>query len=494
MCGIIGVTGIDHAARELYEGLIALQHRGQDATGIVTFDHRFHEVRKEGLVMDVMTAEVLDSLRGEAGVGHNRYATIGEGGPSNSQPFHNIYPFPITKCHNGNVTNYTKLRAQTYMDSSCDLEAILYVFIDGVVKDPSYSKGKVSKKGVYAGVKNVMDKVDGSYSVVSYVPEVGMLAYRDPFGIKPLVIGRKETSDGPAYCFASETVALTALEYEYIGSVGPGEAVIIDKNRKIHRKQISTPTIFTPCIFELIYFSRAASLIEGISVSGFRYELGKELARIAQVQGFGAFIDFITDVPSTATRGAVAFAQNTGTVFRQAFDRNNYIGRSFIQSSEAERRRAALLKFAADMGLLRDMTKDLGRSVHIGKVDDSFVRGITNFTINKFLRDTGFVEYIYDASCAPRIEWPCPYGIDMSIRKEFVARGRTDEEVAEAIGSDRILYMTRDSLRNVAGRFGLGSYCEACFSGEYPTGLTEDDLKRIETERIRIKNCSESQG
>jgi amidophosphoribosyltransferase len=504
LCGILGITGIDHVVEELYTGLIALQHRGQDAAGIITFSDNFHVVKDSGLVQNVFDSASLDKLKGSSGIAHVRYSTVGEGDPNDAQPFKKTLPFAASMCHNGNVTNYTALREDSvYMDTKCDVEAILNIFMHGVYRQfpVDHVLKVIPEEAVFNAVGRVLDKVEGSYAVLSYVPKVGMLAFRDVYGIKPLEIGMKETKDGPAYCFSSETVALDALGYDYMGSVGPGEGVIVTKDRKLVRKQVREPKAFSPCIFELIYFARPSSIIEGVSVSGFRYQLGKVLAERARMlqcaDGSCSLldgIDIVTDVPSTATRGALAFAESFGLKYRPMFDKNNYIGRSFIESSDVERERAAILKFAVDMGLLNDMSGRVKRGIRMVKIDDSFVRGITNRIVNEYLRSTGMVERIVDGSLSPRIEWPCPYGIDMQIKQEFVARGRTDEGVAKEIRADLALYTTLEMLSSVANKFGRHSYCEACFSGNYPTGITDEDLKRIERERVAAKNCGCSGG
>lgn len=484
MCGIIGIIGKENAAEELYRGLIALQHRGQDATGITTFSDRFHETKDEGLVQKVFNNKELEKLKGNTGIGHVRYATIGEGDPDETQPFHSVYPLAVSMCHNGNITNYTALREEIYMNTKCDLEAILNVFNKGMQRqfDIDSTLKDITKENIFQAIGYLMDTIEGSYSVVSHIPKVGMAAFRDQYGIKPLVYGKKSN----AYCFTSESVALDALRYDYMDSVKPGEAVIADNSGQLTKQQIREPKKFTPCIFELIYFARPSSTIEGVSVSGFRYKLGKALAELATgLEG----IDIVTDVPATSTRSAIAFANEKGIDYRPVFDKNNNIARSFIESSEFKRKHTVRLKFAIDKRLLKDLTAKLGRRIGLVKIDDSFVRGITNKTINELLRNTGMIEKIIDGSLSPRIEWPCVYGIDMSIQKEFVARGRTDDEVASELGADRVIYMSRESLQKVAQKSGLNSYCEACFSGCYPTGISKEDLTRIENERIKSKIC-----
>ncbi len=485
MCGIIGITGTDKAVDELYRGLIVLQHRGQDAAGIITFSDRLHECKNEGLVQSVFNEDELKKLKGNSGIGHVRYATIGEGHLNDAQPFKNTYPFAVSMCHNGNITNYTALREKRYLNTNSDLEALLNIFTKGLDRKftADATLQDISKENIFKAIGYLMDTVEGSYSIVAHVPKVGMTAFRDVYGIKPLIYGKK----GDAYCFTSESIALDTLRYDYLGPVNPGEAVIVEKNGKVTKQQIRNPKTFSPCIFELIYFARPSSTIEDISVSGFRYKLGKALAEIAK--GFGIEgLDIVTDVPATSTRSAIAFANEIGISYRPVFDKNNNIARSFIESSDFKRKHTVSLKFAIDTGLLNDLTTKLKRGIRLIKIDDSFVRGITNKTINDLLRNTQMVKQIIDCSLSPRIEWPCVYGIDMSIQKEFVAKERTDEEVAKELGADKVIYMPRESLRKVAEKCGLNSYCEACFSGCYPTGISKEDLKRIEKERIECKD------
>jgi amidophosphoribosyltransferase len=270
--------------------------------------------------------------------------------------------------------------------------------------------------------------------------------------------------------------------------VKPGEVVIVDNKGDLSRCQVRKPDVFSPCIFEYIYFARPASIIEGASVSGFRYACGKKLGEKLIRDGLVSNLDVMTDVPATATRGAISCGKVTGLEYFPMFDKNHYVGRSFIESTDLKREHTAALKFTPEMGVLLELTHKLKRGVRVGKVDDSFVRGKTNRNVNDVLRETGMVEYILDCSLSPRIEWPCVYGIDMPIRKEFVARDRTDEEVAKELGADKVVYLPRESLRMVAEKFGIRTYCEACFSGVYPTGITRKDLERIERERIDEKN------
>lgn len=478
MCGIIGIIGTENAAEELYRGLISLQHRGQDAAGIITFSTQFHEVKNNGLVQSVFNEQSIKKLKGNSGIGHVRYSTMGEGNVDEAQPFQNTEFLSVSMCHNGNLTNYTELKKILKLNTSNDLEAILEIFVTKM------DEIKLSlQEKIFESAGHVIDTIKGGYSVLAHVPQIGLVAFRDPYGIKPLVYGKKDNS----YCFASETVALDTLGYCYLGSVNPGEVIIVQKDGQVIKKQIREQKVFSPCIFELIYFARPTSVIENISVSGFRYQLGKSLSKSSKISKLKD-IDLVTDVPSTSTRSAIAFANETNIYYRPIFDRNNYIGRSFIESSDFKRKHAILLKFAIDIGLLNELTTKLKRGVRLIKIDDSFVRGTTNSIINSHLRDTKMIDYIVDCSLSPRIEWPCVYGIDMSISTEFVARGKSDEQIAESIGANEVIYTPRETLSCVAKKFGLKSYCEACFSGKYPTGLSKEELTTIEKERIKCKN------
>ena len=326
MCGFIGVIGSATAVHEIYDGLVAVQHRGQDAAGIVTYDGRFHIKKGEGLVRDIFSEANMRRLRGTLGVGHVRYPTVGSGGGEDAQPFSVNFPYGIVMAHNGNVANYDELRGELadrglrHLYSGCDVEVILNIFADALARQGD----RDFKLATYqAAVAEVFERVRGAYSVVGYVAGKGLFAFRDPFGIKPIAMGRKQTEDGYAYAVASESVVLTAIGYERLPTVAPGEAVFVDLEGNVSRMQVAPPT-HHPCVFEFVYFARPDSYLEGVSVYQARMRMGRSLARTFRRRGFEA--DVVIPVPDSARTAALAMAQELGLPYREALVKNRYVG------------------------------------------------------------------------------------------------------------------------------------------------------------------------
>jgi len=479
MCGFIGVIGVDSAVREVYDGLIAIQHRGQDAAGIITHDGRLHVKKGEGLVRDIFTAANMERLRGDLAVGHVRYPTVGSGGGEDAQPFCVNFPFGIVMAHNGNVANYEDLREELQgqglriLYSGCDVEAILNVFAGALAR--SAAQG-FSLAAYHSAVAEVYRQVRGAYSVVGFIAGRGLFAFRDPYGIKPIALGRKKTSDGrTAWAVASESVVLTTLEYEVLPWSTPGEALFIDLAGNLSTSTIAEPKPH-PCVFEFVYFARPDSYLEGISVYEARIRMGERLAETVRRSGLEA--DVVVPVPDSARTAALALAQVLGIPYREALVKNRYVGRTFIMPKDGERRRSLRQKLNTIEEEIR------GRSVLL--VDDSIVRGNTSRQIVRLARHAG-AKQVFFASTAPPLIHPCVYGIDMSTRREFVARGRSAEEVAREIGADAVVYQDLEDLVAAVTerRPDLPRMCSACFSGEYPTGdITPTMLLQIEEERL----------
>jgi amidophosphoribosyltransferase len=478
MCGFIGVTGSDTAVREIYDGLLAVQHRGQDAAGIITYDGRFHIKKGEGLVRDIFSAANFRRLKGDMGVGHVRYPTVGSGGGEDAQPFTVNYPFGIVMAHNGNVANYEELRAelarqgQRHLFSGCDVEIVLNVFATALAEAGS---GGFTLDAYHRAVGEVYRRVRGAYSVVGYIAGHGLFAFRDPYGIKPIAVGSREAGGRTAHAVASESVVLTTIGYRPLPPDPPGQALFIDRAGRVTREQVAEPR-HHPCVFEYVYFARPDSYLEGVSVYKSRLNMGLRLAQAFRATGLSA--DVVIPVPDSARTAAQAMAEALGLPFREGLVKNRYVGRTFIMPAEDERRRSVRRK----MNVIDEIFR--GRDVLL--VDDSIVRGTTSRQIVELARSAG-ARKVYFASTSPPLVHPCVYGIDMSTRREFVARDRTPQEVARQIGADAVIYQTLDDLVGAVRDCGPGieRMCSACFSGQYPTGdITSDMLLQIEHERI----------
>ncbi len=481
MCGFLGIIGEPSAARLVYDGLITIQHRGQDAAGIISWDGaRIHVKKGDGLVRDIFSAANFERLRGDMAVGHVRYPTVGSGGGEDAQPFTVNFPFGIVMAHNGNVANYEDLRGDLrghelrMLYSGCDVEAILNVFAGALARE---AKGEFTLDAYYAAVAEVYRTVRGAYSVVGCVAGHGMFAFRDPFGIKPIAMGTHPApnpGERPTVAIASESVVLSTLDYELLPPGPPGEAVFVDLDRVVHRRQVAPPH-HHPCVFEYVYFARPDSKLEGVSVYASRIRMGEKLADTFRKSGHTA--DVVIPIPDSARTAAFAMAQRLDLPFREALVKNRYVGRTFIMPSESERRRSVRQKLNAIAEEFH------GRDVLL--VDDSIVRGNTSRQIVALARHCGARKVLF-ASMSPPLVHPCVYGIDMSTRREFVARDRTHEEVAKEIGADAVIYQTLDDLTDAVGGAEpkIERFCTACFSGEYPTGdITSRMLLQIEEAR-----------
>ncbi|MEO6595282.1 MAG: amidophosphoribosyltransferase [Planctomycetota bacterium] len=478
MCGFISIFGPPEsdAIHDVLTGLLAIQHRGQDAAGVVTFGDRFQAKKGLGLVREVFQDKHLQRLRGPLAVGHVRYPTVGLGEDTDVQPFWLDYPVGVAMAHNGNVTNFHELR-RTYfgkrnihLGSNCDLEVVLYVFADALMRrlaDP------VTVEDVKVAVQEVFTRVKGAYSVVGITSE-GMYAFRDPYGIKPIIFGKKETPQGTHYAVASESVVLDVAGYQVVRDLRAGEMLWIGQDRVPHFVQVGNKP-HRPCIFEYIYFARPDTFLDETSVYEARMELGRRLGRAFQETGLQA--DVVIPVPESARTAGQTMAEVLGLPCREGFVKNRYIGRTFIMPNDKARRdsiRAKLNPIRAEFE---------GKRVII--LDDSIVRGNTSRQIIKIARQMGAAK-IYLASYSPPLVFPCLYGIDMSTKREFVARDRTHEEIAKELGADYVLYQTIEQMVDAVRTAGNKKleFCMACFEGEYPTGdITEQMISDIEQDR-----------
>ncbi len=478
MCGVIGIYGNQDVFKDLYQGLLSIQHRGQDSAGITTYDgSRFHTKKGNGLVRDIFTKDHFTRLTGHIGVGHTRYPTIGGGRGEDAQPFFVNSPFGIIMAHNGNVINYSELSTillnhyHRHLTSDNDVEIILNIFAQELAEQHTKS---IKPENIFRAVKKVFERVKGSYSVVGYIAEQGMLAFRDPHGIKPLVYGKRKEEILPAYAIASESVSLNIMNFSEIKDVEAGQALFIDRNRRLHTQKIARCPQ-TPCLFEWVYFARPDSYIDGVNVYDCRINLGRFLADEIRKQNIK--IDVVVPVPDSARDAAIEIARKLNLKYREALVKNRYIGRTFIMPADQQRRASVRQK-------LNPIPSELkGKNVLL--VDDSIVRGNTSRAIIDLVRECG-AKKVYFGSYSPPLRYPCVYGIDMQTKTEFIARNATVEQIAKRIGADKVIYQSLDSLKRAVhlGNKNITQFCGACFDGNYPTGdVTPEILKSIENSR-----------
>ena len=474
MCGILGIASRQHEVfAELYDGLLMLQHRGQDASGIVTYTGEFfRESKANGLVKDVFNASDAETLRGKVGIGHVRYPTAGSLSASEAQPFFVNAPYGIYLVHNGNITNTAEQRDKVtakysrHLRTTSDSEILLNVLADKI-SDSIKVNGTVDPiRNLFAGVKMTMERIQGAYSVICMVAGVGMLAFRDPHGIRPLSIARRAAEgDGDDYAFASEDVAFGINGFEKLRDVAPGEAILIDLDGNMHSFQAVEGTL-TPCIFEYVYLARPDSMLDGISVYKTQLRMGQTLAK--QIIEADLEIDCIIPVPDSARPVALEVANSMGLRYREGLVKNRYIGRTFIMPGQAERQKSVRRKLNA---IPLEM-----KGLNIMLIDDSIVRGNTIQKIVQMCRDAG-AKKVYIASASPPVKYPNVYGIDMPTKHELIADGRSTEEIREELGADALIYQRLEDLVWAAkeGNKDIDTFDCSCFDGKYVTGSVSND-------------------
>ena len=486
MCGFIGIHAGQGAAYEVADALLALQHRGQDAAGLASVDGQgFHVLRDTGLVSEVFQADDpknLPSLKGHVAIGHTRYPTVGGGTASDAQPLYTNAPYGIAMAHNGNVTNFPLLKKELAerdlrrLGTDCDVEAILNVFAAALQR----RHRRPWPEAAFLAMADVYRRVRGSYSGVALVGGRGLVAFRDPYGIKPAILGRRRRGRRNQWCVASESAALHVLGFEVVGDLDPGEVVVIDPGARLHRKVVTGKSrdLHRPCVFEFIYFARPDSVIDDISVYKARLRLGESLAELVKRRGIE--VDVVVPVPDSARPAALECARALDVRYREGLLKNRYVGRTFIMPNQDNRQKSVKAK-------LTTLPMELeGKRVLL--VDDSVVRGTTTRSVVDLVRRGGATE-VYVGISAPKIKFPCVYGIDMQTRGEFIARREgSDEKIAKAIDADAVVYMTVpkmvDAVRGPTER--VEKFCKACMDGKYPTGdVTPKVLKSIESERSR---------
>jgi amidophosphoribosyltransferase len=483
MCGIMGVAAKNNVNQLLYDGLLVLQHRGQDAAGIATAEGAtFHMHKGSGMVRDVFRTRNMRSLPGACGIAHTRYPTAGSASSAaESQPFYVNSPFGIVLGHNGNLTNTDQLKRELFrqdlrhVNTSSDSEVLLNVLAHELQE--ATTNYKLDPATIFAAVSGVHRRCRGAYAVVAMIAGYGLLAFRDPYGIRPLVYGKLETDAGTEYMLASESVALDALGFQVVRDIAPGEAVFIDEDRNFYSQQCATNPSLSPCLFEYVYLARPDSVIDGISVYETRLRMGESLADKIRRQYANLDIDVVIPIPDSSRPSAMQLANRLNLPYREGFIKNRYIGRTFIMPGQATRRKSVRQKLNA-IGM-----EFKGKNVML--VDDSIVRGTTSSEIVQMARESG-ARKVFFASAAPPVRYPNVYGIDMPTRDELIACGRDDDQIAREIGADQLIYQDLsalvDDVRSVNPL--VTRFEDSCFSGNYITGdVTREYLDGVETQR-----------
>ena len=479
MCGIAGVVAKQPVNQELYDALTMLQHRGQDAAGIITNEgDRLYLHKDNGLVRDVFHSdETMIRLRGNMGVGHVRYPTAGCSTSAEAQPLYTNTPFGICLSHNGNLTNAEQLKHELFVEdrrhlnTDSDSEVLLNVFAHELMMCGTI---RVTPNEVFEAVSRVHVRAKGAYACVALISGYGIVGFRDPFGIRPVVYGRREGPYGTDYMIASESVALDAAGFELIADIAPGEAVYITLDGKLHKRQCAQNPVYSPCIFEHVYLARPDSVMDGIYVYKARLRMGEKLADKILREWPDHDIDVVIPIPDTSRVAGVELAIRLGVKYREGFVKNRYIGRTFIMPGQAQRKKSVRQK-------LNPIDLEFsGKNVLL--VDDSIVRGTTSKEIIQMARDAG-AKKVYFASAAPPVRYPNVYGIDMPTSSELVAHGRSHAELQQLLGADRLVYQDLEDLIEAVRHKNskIQRFDTSVFTGEYVTkDINEDYLNQLE--------------
>ncbi len=481
MCGIVGIVGRGRVNQAIYDALTVLQHRGQDAAGIMTCEGgRLYLRKSNGLVRDVFHTRHMLRLKGNMGIGHVRYPTAGTSSSTEAQPFYVNSPYGISLAHNGNLTNAEALKEDVYredlrhINTDSDSEILLNVFAHELQR---LGKLRIDHEDVFQAVAQVHRRVRGAYAVVAMIAGYGIVAFRDPYGIRPVVYGRRDTPEGPEYMIASESVAIDALGFEFVRDLEPGEAVFLGLDGSFHARQCAENPQYSPCIFEFVYFARPDSIIDGISVYKSRLRMGERLAKKIKRARPDHDIDVVIPIPDTSRTAALQMSYELGVVYREGFIKNRYIGRTFIMPGQTQRKKSVRQKLNAIELEFR------GKNVLL--VDDSIVRGTTSQQIIQMAREAG-ARKVYFASASPPVRYPNVYGIDMPTAAELIGHNRDEEEIAGAIGADWLVYQDLDDLVAAVrqGNPAIERFDTSVFDGRYITGdVTREYLARLEARR-----------
>ncbi len=482
MCGIVGLVAKQPINQILFDALTALQHRGQDAAGIVTCDNgKLHLHKGKGLVRDVFRTRHIFRLKGNMGIGHVRYPTAGrDSDVEEAQPFYVNSPYGITLAHNGNLTNAAQLEQELliqdlrHLNTHSDSEVLLNV-LAAAIQD--LKKVELEPDDIFQAIKVVNQRCHGAYAVVAMITGKGLLAFRDPYGIRPLVVGQRKMADGVETMVASESVALDILGFEKIADVAPGQAIYITPDGKMHSHQCTAPKAHAPCLFEFVYMARPDSIIDKISVYKVRLRLGECLAEKIQRDYPNLDIDVVMPIPDTSRTAASQLARALNVKFREGFVKNRYIGRTFIMPGQTERRKSVRQK-------LNTISLEFSNK-NVLLVDDSIVRGTTSKEIVQMARDAG-ARKVYFASAAPKVAYPNVYGIDMPAASELIAHNKSTAQVCQLIGADELIYQDFQVLVDAAreGDPGITRFEDSVFTGDYITGDVDDAyLQQLEQRR-----------
>lgn len=493
MCGIVGIVGNENVNQNLYDALTVLQHRGQDAAGICTDDDGNLRLRKDnGLVRDVFRSKHMQKLVGFMGIGHCRYPTAGCSSSEEAQPFYVNAPYGISLAHNGNLTNADQLVDEVYstdlrhINTSSDSEVLLNVFAHELQRSRAPTP---TPEAVFDAVERVHERCRGAYAAVAMINGHGVVAFRDPNGIRPLVFGQRKTSRRVETMIASESVALDTLGFDVIRDVAPGEAIYVDRDGNVFEKQCAESTKLSPCIFEHVYLARPDSVVDGISVYKARLRMGEKLAQKLRRIEPELDIDVIMPIPDSGRTAALAMAVELGVKFREGFIKNRYIGRTFIMPGQVERRKSVRKKLNPIESEFKDRVVCL--------VDDSIVRGTTCRQIIQMARQAG-AKKVYYCSAAPPVRHPNVYGIDMPAAQELIAHDRTVPEIADEIGADALVYQDLDDLIECVGEGNQGIEAFECsvFDGRYVTGDIDggylSDLEKIRNDEAKTLREAET--
>ena len=483
MCGIVGIlsTTKKDVSLYIYDALTIIQHRGQDAAGITTASKgRFYMRKGNGLVRNVFRTKHMEKLIGDMGIGHVRYPTAGSSSEAEAQPFYVNSPYGIAFAHNGNLTNAESLASELFeqdlrhINTNSDSEILLNILASEIAEE---QKHRINENDIFNAVTKLHKRVKGAYAAIGMIPGNGIFGFRDPNGIRPLILGERTTRNGTKYMLASESVGLTALGFKITRDVDPGEAIVIDRKGNVHSQQCSDNSILSPCIFEFVYFARPDSIIDKISVYKSRLRMGERLAIKIKSEWQYEEIDVVMPIPDTSRTSALQVANELNLKYREGFIRNRYIARTFIMPGQKQRKKSVRQKLSAIELEFKDKNVLL--------VDDSIVRGTTSQEIVQMARAAG-AKKVFFASAAPPVRYPNVYGIDMASKNEFVAHNKTTEEVCKTIGADKLIYQNLDDLiwSVQQGNPDIKSFDCSCFDGNYLTkDIDEPYLDNLEAQR-----------
>ena len=483
MCGIVGIlsTTKKDVSLYIYDALTIIQHRGQDAAGITTASKgRFYMRKGNGLVRNVFRTKHMEKLIGDMGIGHVRYPTAGSSSEAEAQPFYVNSPYGIAFAHNGNLTNAESLANELFeqdlrhINTNSDSEILLNILASEIAEE---QKHRINENDIFNAVTKLHKRVKGAYAAIGMIPGYGIFGFRDPHGIRPLILGERTTRNGTKYMLASESVGLTALGFKITRDVEPGEAIVIDRKGNVHSQQCSDNSVLSPCIFEFVYFARPDSIIDKISVYKSRLRMGERLAIKIKSEWQYEEIDVVMPIPDTSRTSALQVANELNLKYREGFIRNRYIARTFIMPGQKQRKKSVRQKLSAIELEFKDKNVLL--------VDDSIVRGTTSQEIVQMARAAG-AKKVFFASAAPPVRYPNVYGIDMASKNEFVAHNKTTEEVCKTIGADKLIYQNLDDLiwSVQQGNPNIKSFDCSCFDGNYLTkDIDEPYLDNLEAQR-----------